>query len=409
MSDMFFLLGGDAGDVSPPVFTAGLNCPASGSTWVGLQWTVTDNVGIVSLVLSYTIVSSGVFTYITLDPSAPSWTTVSGLTPSTSYQFGITATDAAGYSASSTAYRPTTAPLPEDTTKPSQVTGLATYLIGGNSLTLGWNAATDNVGVYGYLLQYSLNNSTWVDVGTTSASVRELAHNGLTSYVLYYYRVRAFDLAGNQGDWSVTHSQRTSDNIKPVNSVEIAVGTKTNTTIPITWAFTDNVAVTSQTLYWKKSTSISYSTIALSSSATSYTLTGLTYLAYYEMYIVAWDLAGNFGLTYPLYEQATVATDTIPPTFPTQLYVSAYTTNYINYAWISADNIGVVSQDFWSRAYINGSWTSWWSYPLAANDVGEHHQGLTVGTQYEVFIRAKDAAGNSTDSNHVLQYTAFPP
>jgi len=79
---------------------------------------------------------------------------------------------------------------PTDTTPPSTPTGLALVSKTATTISLGWTASTDNVGVVGYDV---LRNG--VKVG--SPATNGYADSGLTAGTLYSYTVKARDAAGN--------------------------------------------------------------------------------------------------------------------------------------------------------------------------------------------------------------------
>lgn len=84
-------------------------------------------------------------------------------------------------------------PVP-DTQAPSTPANL-TATAGLRSAMLSWDAATDNVGVAGY---YVVRDG--VRIATLDASARSFTDTGLTSGKTYWYKVRAFDAAGNRGE-----------------------------------------------------------------------------------------------------------------------------------------------------------------------------------------------------------------
>ncbi|MFJ8042062.1 glycoside hydrolase family 6 protein [Kitasatospora sp. NPDC096147] len=87
------------------------------------------------------------------------------------------------------AYPPVGGTTPGDTTAPTAPTGL-TGTATSSSVTLGWTASTDNVGVTGYQV---FRGGTLVGT-TTSPSYTD---SGLTAATAYSYTVRARDAAGN--------------------------------------------------------------------------------------------------------------------------------------------------------------------------------------------------------------------
>ncbi|MER5931716.1 glycosyl hydrolase family 8 [Streptomyces sp. NPDC002054] len=77
-----------------------------------------------------------------------------------------------------------------DTTAPSTPAGLRSTAATANSVSLAWNAATDNVGVTGYDLY---RGGTLVGTATGTS----YTDTGLTASTTYSYTVRARDAAGN--------------------------------------------------------------------------------------------------------------------------------------------------------------------------------------------------------------------
>lgn len=99
---------------------------------------------------------------------------------------------------------------PPDTENPSVPTGLASTAQTTTSITVGWNAATDNVGVTGYQLR--LNGGTPI---TKNVSPRTHVFNDLTPDTTYGIEVRSVDDAGNLSAWSTSISVTTSEEVAP--------------------------------------------------------------------------------------------------------------------------------------------------------------------------------------------------
>jgi hypothetical protein len=79
-----------------------------------------------------------------------------------------------------------------DTTPPSVPTGLATTSVASGSVSLSWNASSDNVGVTGYTIY---RNGTLY--GTTGSSATAYTDTTVAPSTGYSYTVDAFDAAGN--------------------------------------------------------------------------------------------------------------------------------------------------------------------------------------------------------------------
>ncbi|EGL20218.1 MULTISPECIES: glycosyl hydrolase family 18 protein [unclassified Paenibacillus] len=173
------------GDTIAPSVPANLTSTAKTSTSVTLSWSAsTDNVGVTGYTVTYGTK--------TVDVSATT-ATITGLTPSTAYSFTVKAKDAAGnVSAASSAVSVTTDANSgggTDTTAPTAPANLAVTAKTSTSVTLGWTASTDNVGVTGYTVSYG---STSVNVTGTTATI-----SGLTAGTAYTFNVKAKDAAGN--------------------------------------------------------------------------------------------------------------------------------------------------------------------------------------------------------------------
>ncbi|PKV49043.1 putative secreted protein (Por secretion system target) [Aquimarina sp. MAR_2010_214] len=77
-----------------------------------------------------------------------------------------------------------------DTQAPSAPAGLTASNVAQTTLTLSWNAATDNVGVTGYDVYQGTTN-----LGSVTATTRNIT--GLTANTAYQFTVKAKDAAGN--------------------------------------------------------------------------------------------------------------------------------------------------------------------------------------------------------------------
>ncbi len=127
-------------DTTPPLVPQNLAASSVTQTSLSLTWTAsTDNVG----VTGYRVFRDGAQIGTPAGPGFPD----SGLAPSTTYQYRVSALDAAGnVSAQSSAFSVTTLALPSDTTPPScTLTSPAPSTISGTVTMTA--TASDNVGV----------------------------------------------------------------------------------------------------------------------------------------------------------------------------------------------------------------------------------------------------------------------
>lgn len=159
---------------------------------------------------------------------------LSGFTPdlsATVYSYGIPQDDAARTGTgnpdvasstlanASTAFIATFAPysatvitlspaqMPPPPTVPAAPTHLTAASVTKSRITLAWTDASSNE--TGFKIERSLNGATWTQIATTGANVATYSNTGLSSNTLYYYRVRAYNAAGNSA-YSNVVSAKTS-------------------------------------------------------------------------------------------------------------------------------------------------------------------------------------------------------
>lgn len=188
-------------DTTPPTLTGSLTAvPTTGQ--VALSWNAaTDNVAVTGYDIEYGTTND----YGTVSTSATNSKTITGLANGTLYYFRVRAHDAAGNKSNWITATATTA-IPADTTSPT-LTGSITATPNPTSLALGWNVATDNVAVTGYDIEWGTSTSYG---STKTSAANSTTLTGLTADTTYYYRVRAYDAAGNKSDW-ITGSSSTSE------------------------------------------------------------------------------------------------------------------------------------------------------------------------------------------------------
>lgn len=244
------------------------------ATSVSVSWSAaTDNVGVTSY--QYRI-NGGTWASVGNVLS----TTVTGLSPLTTYAFSVRAGDAAGnWGLPSSASVTTSA----DTTPPSAPGTPGYSNLGMNSATVSWTAATDNVSVSSY--QYQVNGGAATSVGNALT----VSLSGLAASTNYTVAVSAKDEAGNVGPASSV-TFRTLDTVPPSAPGVPTVSGITATSAHVSWAAaTDNVGVTHYAYQLNGGTWTSLGNV------TSTTVSGLQGVTSYTIAVRAYDAAGNAG------------------------------------------------------------------------------------------------------------------
>ena len=170
-------------DTQAPSAPANVAVISRTATSIALSWSASsDTVGVVGYGLyqgatltGTTAVTTGIF---------------SNLVCGSAFTLAVDSYDAAGNRSGRATITSSTTACP-DTAPPSAPTGLSSSNITDTSLTLGWNASTDNVGVTGY--DVYRNGAKIGSVTGTSSS-----QTGLACGTSYAFTVASYDAAGNR-------------------------------------------------------------------------------------------------------------------------------------------------------------------------------------------------------------------
>ncbi|MEI9914062.1 MAG: ricin-type beta-trefoil lectin domain protein [Candidatus Saccharibacteria bacterium] len=211
-------------------------------------------------------------------------TTVSG---NTSYSYTVEAVDKSSASSNLSAAVMVTTLVSSDTTPPSIPGGVTAKANGSNSVTVSWKASTDSNGgggVNSYFVLRSTNGSSYTTL--TSVSGTSYTDTSVSSSTSYSYEIQAHDTAGNTSNSSAAVSIQTSASTATNIAAPIDVtATATSTSqINLSWVNGSTAAATSYSIY-KVGDSTALAT--LSSSITSYGVTGLNQNTAYSFYVVA--------------------------------------------------------------------------------------------------------------------------
>jgi PQQ-dependent dehydrogenase (s-GDH family) len=370
-------------DTQAPTQPGNLAASAITQTTLTLTWTAsTDNVA----VAGYDVYRDG----IKLNAANITGTTfnVTGLQASTSYLFFVQARDAAGNFTNSNTLNVTT-PAPPDTDPPSAPGNLVTTNITQSTVTLGWDAATDNIAVTGYDVYrdgVKLNASLVTGLSYTA--------NGLSALVSYDFYVVARDAAGNSSANSNIVNVVLPDTQAPTVPANLTASAITQTSMTISWtASTDNIGVTGYDIF-RDGVKINASLL----TSTSLDVTGLNNSTTYAFSIQAWDAAGNSSTSATSNFSTLAPPDVDPPSVPGTPVASNVTATTLTLTWLaSTDNVAVTGYDvFRNGTKLNAS-------PVAATTYNV--TGLTASTAYTFYVRAMDAANNFSNNSNTLSLT----
>jgi streptogrisin C len=195
---------------------------------------------------------------------------------------------------------------PGDTTAPTAPGNPRSTGATSSSVSLQWDASTDNVGVTGYEVYNGTTLATTVT--TTNATV-----TGLKPDNAYTFTVKAKDAAGNASAASTAVSVRTqpgtADDESPTTPGNPRTTGVTASSVSLAWdASVDNVGVASYEVF-------NGSALATTVTTTNATVSGLTADTAYSFTVQAKDAAGNRSKPSPAVAARTSPGDTGGRTF----------------------------------------------------------------------------------------------
>jgi len=168
-----------------------------------------------------------------------------------------------------------------DTEAPTNPSNLTISNISFNSVTLNWNASTDNIGVTAYEIYKN-------DVLLTTTTNLTFNVTGLSMNTSYTFKVRAKDAANNFSGYSnIVNATTLADTTPPSVPIGLSFSNLTSTSVMLSWtASTDNVGVFAYDIYKDDLFLVTTSNI-------NYSVTGLTPETSYAFKVSAKDASNN--------------------------------------------------------------------------------------------------------------------
>lgn len=401
---------------APSPLTATLTAPNGGETWAfgsshAITWTASGGTGTITADIDWSANNGGSWTSVATglaNSGTYNWTVPSTATAQALVR--VTAHDAAAGSATdgSNAVFALT-----DQTGPSvsvsAPAGGAT-LTSGVSTTISWSAS-DNVAVSSVNIDHSTNNGgSWTSVATGLANTGSTSWTPTVATTQGRIRVTAFDAAGNnQSAQSGTYTVVNPDVTAPVvtaNSPNGGENLAMGSSVSITWAATDNIAVTSVALGYSTNGGASFTTIATglaNSGSYSWTVPALA-TTQGRIRVTASDAAGLTGQ-----DDSNANFSIVDATLPVVSVTAPSTGNswvvgtVHAITWSATDNLAVTSVAVDYSTDNGGGWTV-----VATGEANDGSYSWTVPnaptSQGRVRVRASDAAGN-VGSGQSAQFT----
>jgi chitinase len=281
-------------------------------------------------------------------------------------------------------------PPPSDVTPPTAPTNLRITASTDTSVSLAWDPSTDNSTDWWYCVQSGGAGCFRVNPPQTTFTQPKLAPNST-----YSFSVVALDAAGNRSGSSNTVTYTTPPDVTPPSPApELTATAVYPTRISLAWTESkDNVSQVYYTLF-KDGTPSGANLIGYRSA----TVLDLSPSTTYEFVVEARDQSGNAVRGNVLSVPTPAATDTVPPTVPTNLRLSSESA--APEIWLdwdqSTDDTDPQSQIMYD-VYLNGE------LDHAAIGYGETITYCPGVGPTTITVRAVDTSGNASGpSNEIV-------
>ncbi|OPH47638.1 hypothetical protein BC351_10640 [Paenibacillus ferrarius] len=209
-------------------------------------------------------------------------------------------------------------PAAIDTTPPNPITGLMAGTATTSTIPISWTVSNSG-DVVNQEVAYSLNGGTSYTIVSSAINPSSSSYivTGLSANQSYTIRVIAIDGAGNRST-GVTVDKSTlasTDTTPPEVVTNLAVGTPTSTSVPLTWT----ASIASDIANYEVAFSTDGTNYTISSASvtgTSYTVTGLTASTLYTFRVASIDTSNNRSSGNPTVQ----ATTTTPASGTVQVF-----------------------------------------------------------------------------------------
>jgi hypothetical protein len=298
-------------------------------------------------------------------------TTITGLTNGTAYTFTVVAINAGGNSLGTTSSAISPGSVPDAPT-------ITSITRGNNTASVYFNAPDDVGGndITGYY--YSINGDVNENYTLTTDTVSPIIIDGLDNDVVYTVYLKAVNVIGN----SIASNSIPMTTVTVPGAPTILSATKGDSTATISFTAPSSNGGNDITSYKYSIDDEDY--ITISSSSTSFTITGLTNGDEYTIYLRASNDIGN---------SSSVSTTVTPSDVPVAPEISL----------VPGDGqiILFIDTDYDDLLYNKGSSITSYEYSINGGTYTSTTQtsvtisGLENGTTYEFSVRAINANGTS--------------
>jgi chitodextrinase len=319
----------------PPIAPTGLSVlGVPTTTSIGLQWTA-PTTG--STPFSYQVLSrlTGIGSFAVAAASTTALTqTITGLTPSTGYDFEVSASNIAGAGPVSAVLVNASTAAGSIGNAPTPATALTVSALAATTLTLSWTAPSAGTLPFTYQPQIALvGSSSFANIGSGISAVT-VNVTGLTPNTGYQFQVITSNSAGSST--SASTSTATLSVLPGAPTGFAVVGSPAQTTVSLQWVApaVGTLPFTYQVLSRSPTGVGSFVAAGGTTTGLTQTVSGLLAGTSYDFEITATNGAGTGAASSVLTNVVTAAgTGSVAPSAPTNLTAGTITQTSIAVSW----------------------------------------------------------------------------
>ena len=301
--------------------------------------------------------------------------------------------------------RPTPTPAPTPVRSPMSKRGapaapsnLTAAAISTSQINLTWTSNSNNA--TGFQVERAQSaTGPWKQAATISANTTSSATAGLGASTVYFYRVMAYNSAGNSG-YSNVASATTLSMLPAGAPGNLAAKTEGSTKINLSWTNNASDATGFKIERCEGRGCSGFTEIdATAANVTSYENVGLSFSTSYSYRVRAYNSTHDSG--YSNTATAVTARDTIPPTVPTGVNATVVSSSKIRLRWKPPSDTGGSDLGGYNvyHAGVRIGSTLTPTYSIT---------GLAANTQYCYTVNAYDKGGNGSGQSDPVCATTKP-
>jgi fibronectin type 3 domain-containing protein len=317
------------------------------------------------------------------------------LQASTTYYYYIKAKNSAGESGYSSYTSATTSSSGGgETSAPSAPTSVTATAQSSSSISVSWNSVSGASGYRVYRATSSYGSYSQIASPTTTS----YTNTGLSASTTYYYKVSAYNSAGESAqssyDYATTSSSSSSgDSTKPSTPTGVKATVQSSSSISVSWNSVSGAI--SYKIY--RGLSASYTPSETPVTSASYTFTGLDSNTTYYFRITAINSNGESSQS----SAVSAKTQAPPLQKPNAPYgspvVNSQTTTSLTIGWPASSN----ATDY--KLYRATGDSNSFTVVYTGSATTYRNTGVTSGVTYKYKVTATNSAGESEFSD-VLTY-----